>query len=110
MTVSILGREYELIEKTPEEDPLLHDSDGYCDNSIATCIINKFEKREIDSLKDLDSHKRKVMRHEIIHAFLFESGLFQECEWSCEEMIDWVASQFPKMVKAFREAGCMEQL
>ena len=53
-----------------------------------------------------------VIRHEIIHAFLFESGLAQNTNdvesWAMnEEMVDWLAIQFPKLLKAFKEAECI---
>ena len=44
------------------------------------------------------------MRHELIHAFLFESGLAENSNWARnEEMVDWIARQFPKMAKTFQE-------
>lgn len=53
----------------------------------------------------------KVLRHEIIHAFLFESGLqenYHNEKWGHDEiMIDWFAIQFPKIQKAFYEADCL---
>lgn len=108
MTVNVLGRAYELLEGHPETDPVLKDNDGYCDPSVAVCVIAELDKRETDSLKDMDAYKRRVTRHELTHAFLFESGLGYECEWACEEMVDWLARQFPKLVTAFTAAGCME--
>ena len=46
---------------------------------------------------------KATLRHEIIHAFLFESGL-QTCAFTIEgpwaeneEMIDWFANMIPKM-------------
>jgi len=49
-----------------------------------------------------------VIRHELIHAFLFKSGLDACAEWARnEEMVDWLAIQFPKLMKAFQEADCL---
>ena len=53
------------------------------------------------------------LRHEIVHAFLFESGLaessFSTDAWAKnEEMIDWIAFTGPKIVAAWQKAGCME--
>lgn len=53
--------------------------------------------------------RQATLRHEIIHAFLAESGLWGSSEpakaWAMnEEMIDWIALQFPKILKAFKEA------
>lgn len=68
-------------------------------------------KQSIDSVKDLVAYQNKVLRHEIIHAFLYESGLWQDsygskCWAQNEEMVDWFAIQEPKIHKAFKEAGC----
>jgi hypothetical protein len=56
--------------------------------------------------------ERETIRHEIVHAFLNESGLGwnalpNERAWAKnEEMVDWIAIQFPKIAKVFRELGC----
>lgn len=51
----------------------------------------------------------RVLRHEIIHAFLFESGLGSnaspvDCWTKNEEMIDWFAHHLPTMVQKMDEA------
>ena len=55
---------------------------------------------------------KKQLRHEIIHAFLSESGLsvnFEHCsKFGHEEtMVDWIAIQFPKIHKVYEELGIM---
>lgn len=60
----------------------------------------------------------KFLRHRIIHAFLYESGLcdakfkdsiFNIKSWTeNEKMVDWLAWQFPKIAKVFDELGIME--
>ena len=60
---------------------------------------------------DLVAYQRKVIRHEIVHAFLYESGLWQnsygsKCWAQNEEMVDWFAIQEPKIHSAYIEAGC----
>ena len=58
--------------------------------------------------KNLAVQIRKNKRHEIIHAFLFESGLAENSSWAQnEEMVDFFAIQFPKLVEAFKEADAM---
>lgn len=37
----------------------------------------------------------------------YESGLDTCCEWVCEEMVDWMSIQFPKLQRAFEEVGCL---
>lgn len=49
---------------------------------------------------------KRIIRHEIIHAFMFESGLgfnFEHKPFGQDEtMIDWFAIQYPKIKKIFR--------
>lgn len=62
---------------------------------------------------NIAEYNKKVLRHEIIHAFLRESGLSgnsmqYDGAWAqCEEMVDWIAIQFPKILKAFQDADCL---
>ena len=58
--------------------------------------------------KNLQVQIRKNKRHEIIHAFLFESGLAENSEWAQnEEMVDFFAIQFPKLMEAFKNADAI---
>ncbi len=80
MRVSVLGVQYAVEYRTRAQDPELEaaDCDGYCDTSLKLCVARKYtaaERREPGSLKDLDAYMRKCMRHELVHAFLYESGL-----------------------------------
>lgn len=50
----------------------------------------------------------KIVRHEIVHAFLKESGLDCNSDWARnEEIVDWIALQGPKIMAAWTEAGCI---
>lgn len=107
MDVNILGTEYELQERPGKEDPVLADFDGYCDTSVKKAVVDEMKEKEPGMKEDLSYYQKQVKRHEIIHAFLFESGLDTCCEWACEEMIDWLAIQAPKIYKVFKKAGCL---
>ena len=50
----------------------------------------------------------KVLRHEIVHAFLIESGMFQASWGGNEDIVDWIALQIPKMVDAMKSVGCLD--
>lgn len=94
----------------PEED-MPKDADGCMDHSTKTIKILKMEQHE-NSVRDLENYKRKVLRHEIIHAFFYESGLWNQSggsdAWGYDETItDWLAIQSPKLMKAFKEADCL---
>lgn len=112
-TVNILGTEYTIEHRKEEDDPKLADGiDGYCDTSVKLLVICDFERDE-HCKEDLQAYSLQVLRHEIIHAFIFESGL-DSCSnqfgggWATnEEMIDWYAIQAPKIFKAFEDVGCI---
>ena len=106
MTVNVLGTIYTIKESNEVEDLNLKENDGYCDHTTKTIVIDTF-KDSPGSVKDLESYKKQVIRHELVHAFLFESGL-SGCSWAKdEEIVDWIACQFPKLSKAFETAKCI---
>ena len=105
-TVEVLGVPYAIIDGDRSKDPCLDKVDGYCDHTIKTCVIDTLIKTS-DSVADLETYRKQVIRHELVHAFLFESGLGAE-SWGCnEEIVDWIAFQFPKMLRAFEEADAL---
>ena len=105
-TVEVLGVPYAIIDGDRSKDPCLDKADGYCDHTIKTCVIDTLIKTS-DSVADLETYRKQVIRHELVHAFLFESGLGAE-SWGCnEEIVDWIAFQFPKMLQAFEEADAL---
>lgn len=112
MRINILGSKWKIKEKTDEEDPILETADGYCDHSIKTIVLREMHPDK-DSLKDLGAYRKKVLRHEIVHAFLHESGLAENAHtpyssWAKnEEMVDWIALQGPKLHKAWKDANAL---
>ncbi len=109
MKVKILGTEYEIIKNAEEKDyPQLKKCDGFTDFSIKKIVVADFDKDE-SSIDDLEWYKNKVLRHEIVHAFIHESGLAENCDWARnEEMTDWIAIQFTKMLEVFIQVGAIE--
>ena len=109
MKVNVLGIEYSISESNEKDNPKLRSKDGYMDSSTKECVVDKMEDTGEPELKNnLAEYKKGVKRHELIHAFLFESGLDVCSKWAKnEEMVDWIAIQFPKMLKAFKEADCL---
>lgn len=106
MIINILGTEYVLIKSNSISDPKLAHNDGYCDHVMKTIVIDTFQETEL-SVGDLAEYEKQVIRHELIHAFLYESGL-SDCSWAKnEEIVDWIALQFPKMMKVFEEHKCL---
>lgn len=107
MKIDILGIEYTLTEATGSTDSVLVGKDGYCDTSTKTCVVDEMNNISQDAKKNLPEYKKSVKRHELIHAFLYESGL-DVCSWANnEETIDWLAIQFPKLLKVFKAADAL---
>jgi len=99
MKIKILGTEYDLIMVDKNHD----------------CCAKRQRSGEVDYQKkdivivDLDEDDKsvkewcikKVKRHEITHSFLYESGL-EEYAYD-EKLVEWLALQFPKILKVFEK-------
>lgn len=108
--VNILGTDYKILLDVPDSE-MPHNSDGCMDQSIKVIKIAHFDEPDKNSLQDNKSYENKVLRHEIIHAFLYESGLWTNSNsadsWATsEEMTDWIAIQYPKISMIFKELEC----
>ena len=108
--INILGTEYSIYTNVKEEkEPRLKENYGFCDYCTKEIFLSKEVLTETeDSMKNLKEYEDKVLRHEIIHAYLFESGLRENSKgsiaWAAnEEMVDWIAIQSPKIFKTFQE-------
>lgn len=112
--VHILGVPYKILIIEDEDYRADREADGWCDTSAKELLVFNF-KQSWDSKRDLVAYQHKVIRHEIVHAFLYESGLdvnsLSGGAWAKnEEMVDWIAIQIPKILKAFQEAGIAEEV
>lgn len=112
--VNILGTEYTIRHRDEKEDSLLDGKfrDGYTDFSTHEIVI--CNKRDDCELQDYESYKKVILRHELMHAFLMESGLDASSISTCgawatnEEMVDWFAIQSPKIFKVYAELGLID--
>lgn len=115
MTVmNVLGTEYKIFKHKRNQDNRLSNKDGFCDVYAKEIVVLECEedKDDIDQMHNLQFYEKKILRHEIIHAFLYESGLDINShdleQWARdEEMVDWIAIQFPKMHKVFAELNIL---
>lgn len=112
--VNILGTDYHVIFKNGEEDKRLYKVNGYTDPTIKEIVVNDLKANEEDEMavKNMEAVRRSALRHEIIHAFLYESGLWSDSAtvetWGMnEEITDWIALQTPKMFRAFWQVGAL---
>lgn len=104
--INILGTKYKIVEDNCNNDPLLVTKIGYTDYTSKKIVITDFRNEEIE-IEDLQKYREQILRHELVHAFLCESGLHENCEWHNEEMVDWLAIQAPKLQKIFKETECI---
>ena len=75
--------------------------------------MNNDDDWKSESESHIRSRMKKILRHEIVHAFLHQSGLSENAgvyksAWpGNEEMVDWFAIQGTKIYKAWKEAGAL---
>lgn len=116
-TVSILGATYTITVKKYVEDETFkrYKANGYCssaEKAIVLCDMATYPDWEDETDHVREKQMKETLRHEIVHAFLNESGLSANSNesdaWARnEEMVDWFAIQGPKIWKAWQEAGCL---
>jgi len=105
--LNILGQDYEVLFQTKKDNGKLEHADGLCETYSKKLIVCEFEQ-DIMNVENIDLYKNKVLRHEIIHAFLHESGLDSNSERARnEELVDFFAIQMPKMLKVMEQASCL---
>ena len=118
MTLNILGTDYSVeIKKYNDDEAFDRNSfSGYCDGyakKIVCCDMNTYKGWENEEQQTIDATQKMTLRHEIVHAFFFESGLMDnsntyEGAWSKnEELVDWIALQGGKIYKAWQLAGAI---
>lgn len=111
--VDILGSEWTI--KYLDEDPRFEHAEGFTNEALREITIENVKASDDPLDFDIPSqyvNQKRVLRHEIIHAYLFESGLGESsnpCEaWAVnEEMVDWFARNLPKMTATFKELNCL---
>ena len=107
--VSILGEKWMITITNTEADERLEDCDGFCDKTSRRIVIDDMSTCKNFQLDDKIAYVAQNIRHEIIHAFMFESGLqanWQHPDFGHEEtVVDWFAAQYPK-IKDVIETAC----
>lgn len=89
---------------------------GYCGEEDKLIVVADMSEEkyfaDMDE-KEQEIYRKKTLRHEIIHAFLNESGLSDSSNrfdgaWAKnEEMVDWFAIQAPKIFFAFKKMNIL---
>lgn len=123
--IDVLGTQYRVEMRNYSDDCTFQEDDSnaycYCDaslivvgklNTFPLATQTKYDKQEMD--KACLVGECASLRHEIIHAYLNESGLRWDANkhngsWAKnEEMVDWFAIQSPKIFKTYKELGILE--
>ena len=107
--VNVLGATYSIKIINGDERESLGENGGICECFSKELILNnKFDgdPRCVANFNDL---KKKVLRHEIVHAYCFESGVDSSEDIDSELVTDWIAHQSPKMFISFLEAGALSK-
>ena len=105
ITVNILGTVYD-IKYVELKDA---DIDGDCDNTGHLIRIRADNTNNVSSMEEL---QKEALRHELIHAYLFESGLgfsWQHPEQfgHDETTVGWFAKMSPKIFLTFQELNLL---
>lgn len=88
MKIKILGVDYDI---------------SFADNlDGGRCGATNFVNKTIKILNDKSQTLDVVLRHEIMHAMFYESGLLDYA--TDEVLVDYIAAQYPKMKKLFEDA------
>lgn len=112
MTVNIQGATYKIEYVSAKDDPIIAtQGDAYCDWTTKRIVLQDPKEFNGD-LGNPKAYWKKVLRHEIIHAFVYESGLMDNScssnSWATnEEMVDWFAIIASKIIKVWKEVGCL---
>lgn len=112
MKLNILGTDYDF-KYASDEDVAKEmcgqpgEFGGYCDGYNKSIVIGKCNLMLGDEVTKKTIQSESI-RHEIIHAFMNESGLKGNSEWAHnEELVDWIALQFPKILKVYEKLGVL---
>ena len=107
--INILGTEWTINVVNGEKSKYLKYGrlDGLCQYDNRIILVDNMTRIDITAEARVNIIKHSL-RHEIVHAFLAESGLnysaIYEGHWAeNEEMIDWFAWQSPKIFEVYKE-------
>ena len=106
MIVNVLGTKYTIVESNRLKHTNLENCDGYCDYTTKTIVVDTF-KGFPGSVEDIEKYRKQVIRHELVHAFLYESGLDASSWGRNEEIVDWIAIQFTKLQNVFNQCDVL---
>ena len=115
--VNVLGVPYKIEIHKHDDDKVLFEKhlDGYCSDLEKKIVISDMSGEDFKYMNEIEKAnlQKLTLRHELLHSVFGESGLSSSSNvfngsWvNNEEMIDFFAIQFPKILEIYREAECL---
>lgn len=111
-TFNVLGTDWTLRFEDESCSPRYQEHNGWCDSSTKQCHVCYRTQNKMTLENPYDFYN-SIARHEVIHAFLYESGIVSAAiirtnKWCKDEMmIDWMATQMPKIYEVFKHLEIM---
>ncbi len=108
--VKILGEGWKIRVIDYDDDDFMDEEvGGYCDAYTRTITVRNYAQEDMQRDR-VEAVMKHILRHELVHAFLGESGLWSNSldteSWATnEEMVDWCAKNIPKIAEAYRVCG-----
>lgn len=112
MKIDILGNKYTIkhAEKEAVKDFRDEIADAFCDCTSREIVIRNIKDDE--DIGNKQNYINRLLRHEVIHAYMFECGLGAEIPHPQtghdEAMIDWFARMAPRIMQTFIELDIAE--
>lgn len=103
--INILGTDYTIFTNVSEQEKtFMKDNDGVTDFTTKEIFIAILDDGNPMNMQNMRVYEDRTIRHEIVHAILFESGLDHNTKWARdEEIVDWIAIQTPKLFNIFEK-------
>lgn len=107
--VNIMGNEWTI--RIVPDDPAFETAQGLTDDGSKIIKVQAVQTTDDPLAYGLHSQyidQKRIIRHEIVHAYLFECGLANSSSpadnWAVnEEMIDWFARIGPRITETWKE-------
>jgi len=103
--INVLGQDYELLYVEDNNEKLAKANANGQTEAYSKKILVRQIKETGNTCEKLEDFTNKIVRHEMIHAFLFEAGQVEY--FDDEKLVDTLAYLIPKMAKCMKEADVL---
>ena len=114
--INVMGTDFDITYTTEEEDPTIKGKSGVCYSLLKKIKIDQYIYLDDADGSVSEAEKSSkllsllaILRHEVMHAFFFQSGLDTQCSFAVDEMlIDWLSLKLPEIVEVMKENHLVE--